>query len=33
MTVTAGTRKTTAWAIPAYRYLLGSEAVTLAGSG
>ncbi|MFF0487124.1 MFS transporter [Streptomyces sp. NPDC004435] len=33
MTVAAGTRKTTAWALPAYRYLLGSEAVTLAGSG
>ncbi|MET9952790.1 MFS transporter [Streptomyces sp. NPDC006339] len=33
MTVAAGTHKTTAWALPAYRYLLGSEAVTLAGSG
>ncbi|MFJ3633322.1 MFS transporter [Streptomyces sp. NPDC090112] len=33
MRVAAGPRKTTVWALPAYRYLLGSEAVTLAGSG
>ncbi|MFJ3921630.1 MFS transporter [Streptomyces sp. NPDC090022] len=32
MTVTVRSRKSTAWAIPAYRYLLGSEAVSLAGS-